>query len=311
VKLLLVTPSLNHGRYLERCVESVMSQRLAGADIQYRILDAGSTDDSGAVLEKLGRAFPELEIRIEPDRGQADALRRGFEDTDADILGWLNADDVLLPGSLDAVARAFEAPRVDVVYGRAWFINERDRVIGAYPTAAFDRDYLTTFCFLSQPSVFFRRSAYERVGGVNRDLHYCMDYDLWLRLAGAGSTFEYVRAYLSATRLYPETKTAMGGQRFVDEIFSVMRRELGHVPDAWKLYQRFRQLESERQSPLRGVVFLNAFLTMPGPVAQKARLAGWILRVFFDHLRAKAAWAFRWAVRGRDWKLEIPRPESR
>ena len=179
-------------------------------------------------------------MRIQSDAGQADALNRGFRYSDGSILGWVNSDDVLLPGALEAVTQTFEEnPDVDVVYGEAYFIDKTGVILSKFPTTKFDANLFLSTCFLSQPSVFFRRAIYEKVGGLNANLHYCLDYNLWIKFYLAKASFYYLQKPLSATRIYGETKTASGGKKFVDEILQMFRDELGYIPECWRLYEKY------------------------------------------------------------------------
>ncbi len=225
----VVTPSLNQGRFLERTVRSVLDQ--GTAELDYLVVDGGSSDASVEVLERYsGR----LRFISEPDRGQAHAVNKALERTAAPIVGWLNSDDVYLPGALDAVRRVFEAsPEVDVVYGDAFHIDEDDRYLDAYPTEAWRPDRLRETCFLCQPAVFFRRRVIEHHGLLDERLHYCLDYEYWLRLALGGARFHHLPRPLAGSRLHPETKTL--GRRVVahSETNSMLRRQLGRAPSRW------------------------------------------------------------------------------
>ena len=239
-KISIVTPSYNQGEFLEETIHSIIAQPCSNCILQYIIQDNCSVDSTHQVLKKYQVMEGGPLVHIEADTGQADALNRGFGYSDGAILGWINSDDVLLPGALESVAHAFvENPNVDVVYGDAYFIDASGVIKNKYPTANFDVGLFLNTCFLSQPSVFFRRSLYEKVGGISNDLHYCLDYNLWLKFYLAGAKFYYLRKPLSATRIYEHTKTATGGNAFVDEILQMLLNELGYVPICWKLYSEY------------------------------------------------------------------------
>lgn len=295
MKLRLITPSLNQARYIERCVRSVMSQERDRIELDYLVLDAESTDGSKKILERLHAEFPQMRLVVGPDEGQADALARGFADcgTDVDILGWLNADDVLLPGCLAQIAAAFADSSVGIAYGKAWFIDEDDLIIGAYPVSPFDRSYLRTFCFLSQPSTFFRRSAYEHVGGIDPALHYCMDYGLWIRLANAGAGFRFLPRYLSATRLHGATKTARGALAFADEVVATLERECGSAPLPWHVYRRYRERAIQRPESSGALHFAAALTETAYRSGEWWSLFAWSARVLWNHAQAKVAWVCR------------------
>ncbi len=225
----VVTPSFNQGRFLERTVLSVLDQGVAGLD--YLVVDGGSSDDSLEVLERYrGR----LRFVSEPDRGQAHAVNKALRRTSAPIVGWLNSDDVYLPGALETVCRFFDRnPEVDVLYGDAFHIGQDDRFLDAYPTEEWRQERLVETCFLCQPAVFFRRRVVEAHGELDERLNYCLDYEYWIRLARGGARFHHLPRPLAGSRLYPETKTL--GRR-VDahaEANSMLRRHLGSTPARW------------------------------------------------------------------------------
>lgn len=289
----IITPSFNQAAFVERCVNSVMTQQLDGVEVEYVVIDSVSDDGSQQILRRLEQEHPGMQLVIEPDKGQADALVKGFTGTDADVLGWLNADDMLLPGSLVRVAATFSQASVDVVYGKAWFINAADNIIGAYPVARFDPEYLKTFCYLSQPSTFFRRSAYQAAGGIDTSLHYCMDYSLWLRLANSRASFCFLPHYLSATRLHDATKTGTGGLFFADEVITMLEKELGEVPLEWRVYRRFRELVDDPAGRQTVASFATALFETARKTGKWRGMALWAARVFVDHAAARIAAASR------------------
>lgn len=144
-----------------------------------------------------------------PDGGQAAAISEGWAQSDADILGWLNADDVLYPEALRTVARVFEAhPEADVVYGHSAICDEHLRMTGYHWAVSAPGPALRLGCNISQPSCFFRRRAFDAAGGLDGTLHYTMDWDLWLRLEAQGSRFLFIDDPLSAVFWGKGTKTS-------------------------------------------------------------------------------------------------------
>jgi len=210
----IVTPSYNQGRYLAATIESVLSQEGDFA-IDYVITDGGSKDDSVAIIESYQARLQDGRWPVkcrgityrwlsEKDRGQTDAIRKGFAMATGELLAWLNSDDTYLPGALARAQRALAG--AEVVYGKSQFTDEHGTVIGKYPTEPFDATRLASFNFIAQPSTFFTKHALEAVGGLDPSLHYVMDYDLWVRLS---REFElaYVPEFLSTFRLHDESKT--------------------------------------------------------------------------------------------------------
>ena len=158
----IVTPSYNQARFIRRTIESVLGQEGA-FDLEYLLVDGGSTDGTAAILEEYS---PRLQWISEPDRGQVDAINKGLERTTGDVVGWLNSDDVLLPGALQRAASAFAArPEVEWVHGRCRIIDEHDRRVRQWVEAykdlrarSFSFEALLTENFISQMTVFWRRS---------------------------------------------------------------------------------------------------------------------------------------------------------
>lgn len=218
--LTVVTPSFNQSEFIAQTIESVVSQDYPR--IEYIVMDGGSTDGT---LEVLRRYEGRLRWISENDAGQSDAIHRGFSLGSGDILAWLNADDLYAPGAVSrAVAALMANAGAGFVYGNADFIDQDGRPAGHQMRRSWDFDHLLNYRnFISQPATFFRRQAYEAVGGLSLDLHYVMDYDLWIKL---GRRFEVVAIpeTLALVRMYAQTKTASGGLARVREMRQMVAR---------------------------------------------------------------------------------------
>ena len=217
----LITPSYNPGPHLLAAIESVLGQDYP--NIEYFVMDGGSTDGTVELLQGLGKGVRWISER---DSGQADAIARGFEQTTGTILGWLNADDELNPGAVRAVVEAFRVhPEAALVYGNADFIDANGRTIGPCTVVEpYCRHRLLHYGdYIIQPAAFFSRQAYESVGGLDRSLHWAMDWDLWIRLAERYDVV-YIQKKLASYRWLGSNKTAEGGFRRLKEIEGVARR---------------------------------------------------------------------------------------
>ena len=240
--LSIVTPSYNQGRFIEETITSVLSQE-GDFFLDYMVVDGGSTDTSVDLIIKYESLLQRKEWPIrcrgieyhwlsEKDNGQTDAIMKGFRMAKGEVLAWLNSDDTYLPGALQTAADAFsKEPGITVLYGKCHFTDVEDKVIGKYPTEAFDVKRLAQFNFICQPSTFFRRSALDAVSGLDSDLHYVMDYDLWIRLAG-NYQFTYLPEFLSTYRLHEESKTLSPKAALANhkEALDIVRKHYGWAP---------------------------------------------------------------------------------
>jgi len=226
----VVTPSYNQGHFLERTIQSVLSQAGCGP-VESLVMDGGSSDESVAILKRYGNA---IQWVSEKDRGQAEAVNKALARATGDIIGWLNSDDIYYPGAIHAARNYFAAhPEADLVYGEANHIDEHDGIIEPYPVEDWDFERLKNRCFLCQPAVFFRRRVVERYGPLDANRQFSLDYEYWLRLGMAGARFERVDALLAGSRLYADTKTLGSRVKVHSEINDMLRDLFGRVPDRW------------------------------------------------------------------------------
>lgn len=225
----IVTPSYEQGRFLERTIYSVVRQNYPA--LQYVVQDGSSRDESVDVIRRYERQL--VRWASEPDSGQADAINRGFESLNGEIMAWLNSDDLLLPGALAYVARFFaEHPEVDVVYGHRLMINERDGQIGAWIMPPHDDLALTLADYIPQETLFWRRSIWEASGGrLDTDFGYALDWDLLLRFREAGANMVRLPRFLGAFRIHEEQKSTAAIDLGAEECDRLRRRLHGrHVP---------------------------------------------------------------------------------
>ena len=225
MKISVVTPSFNQAAFIERTIESVLSQR-GDFELEHLVVDAGSTDGT---LDILRRHQGRLRWISEKDRGQSDAINKGFRMAAGDVLAWLNSDDTYEPGALDAVARTLRDTGVRWCFGECRIVDERDRevrrLISRYKSWVSRRYSLRRLLgrnFIPQPATFFRRDLIEEAGPLDESLHYAMDYDLWLRFARlAPPTF--VPRPLAAFRWHGGSKTGGRYRTAAWECFRIAR----------------------------------------------------------------------------------------
>jgi glycosyltransferase involved in cell wall biosynthesis len=204
-RISLVTPVFDGVRFVEHTVRSVIEQDYDA--LEYLIQDGGSSDGTLEVLARYRHATAGLES--EPDAGQANAINRGLTRASGEILAYLNADDVLLPGTLHYVAAYLERhPDVDVVYGHRVLIDEANREIGRWVLPLHDDRALSWADYVPQETLFWRRRIWERVGAcLDETFQFAMDWDLLLRFRDAGARFVRLPRFLGAFRVHPDQKS--------------------------------------------------------------------------------------------------------
>ncbi len=220
----IVTPSFNQARYLEATIRSVLSQDYAR--IEYMILDGGSSDGTVDILKKYGGKLAGWVS--EKDKGQTDAINKGFARAKGEVLAWLNSDDTYEPGAVSAAARYLqEHPEVGMVYGDCNFINETGRVIGKFSSAQTSYRLLRQgYSHIPQQTMFFRAELWKQVGPLDPSFYFAMDYDLWTRIA-ARSEIKYVPQTWANFRLHTSGKTILADDRCWPEMIRVHYRDGG------------------------------------------------------------------------------------
>jgi len=241
LRISVIMPSFNQARFLRTAIDSVQSQR-GDFDLEHIVVDGGSTDESVEILKSYGN---KLRWVSEPDNGQSDALNKGLVMATGDVIGWLNSDDLYEPGALAAVARVFNAePQTQWLYGKVGITNSAGQEIRRWVTRyknarmrhyKFSRHLVENW--ISQMGVFWRRSTGQKVGSFRVDLHYCMDYDYWLRL-GACWPGRFLDRYLAAFRWYEDSKSGSGfAVQFREELEVAKAIAAGGYP--WAIFKHW------------------------------------------------------------------------
>lgn len=217
-RVTIITPSYNQAAYLEATIQSVLAQHYP--NLEYMVIDGGSTDGS---LEIIQRYAGQLSWWVsEKDRGQADAINKGFARATGDFAAWLNSDDLYLPGALQSAVRALQADeRRALVFGDVQSIDAAGEQINRMTFGNWGLEEVMQFNIISQPGVFLRRSALEKAGPLDLSYHYLLDHHLWLRVAQFGS-MQYVPERWAAARFHPEAKNLAHAAEFGREAYRIV-----------------------------------------------------------------------------------------
>jgi len=249
----VITPSYNQSRYLEQTIRSVLEQNYPR--LEYFVMDGGSTDASVEIIRR-------YENRLagwvsEPDRGQADAINKGFRRATGEIIAWLNSDDVYQPGVIQKAVNAFaQHPAAAMIYGDVLSIDENSRPFNLQTFRAFTLPDLMAFNIISQPAVFMRRAALEQAGFLDPTYHLLLDHHLWLRMARLAPLI-YLPETLAAARYHAEAKNLSRTADF--------GREALRLVEWMRADPQFSALfEQNRRRILAGAHRLNAFYLLDG-----------------------------------------------
>ena len=235
----IVTPSYNQAPFLEETIQSVLSQDYQ--PLEYIIVDGGSND---GCLEIIQRYADRLAWWVsEPDRGQTDAINKGFARARGEVLAWLNSDDTYLPGAVAEAVAAMQAhPEAGLVYGDANLIDEHGRVIGKFPARQTDyRRLRRGYVHIPQQAAFFRADLWKQVGPLDPTFYFAMDYDLWVRLARVGPLIYTPRLWANF-RLHGAGKSVVSDERCWPEMLRVHQRDGGGPLSVLYLKARLRPL---------------------------------------------------------------------
>lgn len=218
-RLSIVIPSFNQAEFLERTIRSVVEQNYT--NLEFIIQDGNSNDASLDIIKKYENyAF----VNSEKDKGQADAINRGFSRSSGEIMAWINSDDIYLPGAFNYVINYFNKhPGVDVVYSHRILIDENDKEIGRWFLPAHDKKVIYWADFIPQETLFWRRRIWEKIGSrLDDSLNFALDWDLLIRFQEAGAKIARLPCFLAAFRVHPAQKTSA-------HISSLGEQEMFHI----------------------------------------------------------------------------------
>jgi len=224
-KITIVTPSFNQGQYLEETIRSVLLQDYP--DLEYLVIDGGSSDESVEIIRKYGEYLAYW--TSEKDDGQTHAINKGFARATGEWLGWLNSDDVYLPGVLSwLAAKVREAPKVAWVAGAVDFIGPKPGVRLQQPGANLI-EWLTHQAEFSQPGAFWKRDVMEGLGPLVESMHYSFDWELWCRFVAHGLMPLCDARPVARFREYPASKSCSRWDRFCAENEAILDRFLSRL----------------------------------------------------------------------------------
>ena len=265
-RITVVTPSLNQGQFLEETILSVIGQKYP--NLEYIVLDGGSTDGSVEIIRKYERHFAHWVS--EKDDGHAAAINQGFARATGEILGWLNSDDTYLPGTLAHVAAMLDPGRAQILFGNCRHLAESE-TYGSDVRSRHTTMNLALADYIIQPSTFWTRKAWDATGPLDESLTFAFDWDWFIRARNAAVTFHPDDRYLATYRMHPGHKSGAGGKRRDAELAEIYRRHSGP-----RYAELFTHCCARRSA-------INAVRTWLGRAAM-SRVEGTVLKIVFPTL---------------------------
>lgn len=234
MKFSIITASYNQAPYIERSLASVQAQTFR--DFEHIIHDGLSSDGSQELLRAYAAGKSHVRLVIEKDGGQVQAINSGLKEATGEILTWLNTDDFLFDAQvLECVAKAFDDPEVDVVYGRGWYVDQSgEKVRDVFVKSAIKGpDDLISSLGVFQPALYFRRRVFERLGGLDPKYQLTLDYEYWIRMLQAGIRFKFLDVPLAKATLHEDSKTVGSRGRQLVETLLLVKDRYGYVHPDW------------------------------------------------------------------------------
>ncbi len=219
----IITPSYNQGKYIEETILSVINQTYR--NIEYIIMDGCSTDETREVLEKY-KDNNNIKIYIEKDKGQTDAINKGFKMAKGELVGWINSDDKLKPDCIqNIVEEYYKNKSASIFYGSIDFIDENGRKMKSKEIHEVDYNYLLNVNpDINQIGSFYNTEYVRNIGYLNETINFTMDYDLWLKLLKINKGIK-LNKILGEFRMQSASKTMTHGNaiKFWKDIFKIRK----------------------------------------------------------------------------------------
>ncbi|MCJ7626712.1 MAG: glycosyltransferase [Anaerolineaceae bacterium] len=217
-KISIITPSYNQAQFLEQTILSVITQDYP--NLEYIIVDGASSDESVKIIQKF-----ESQLAwwvSESDKGQSEAVNKGWKKATGEIIGWLNSDDVLLPGAVSRMVAAFrETPQMGLIYGDVYAIDTVGEIFNIMTFDDWDIENLMSFDIISQPGVFMRQDVLEKAGYLDAEIHFLMDTHLWLKMVQL-APIRYLPGPVAAARYHPGAKNVGAGARYGRDAYMIV-----------------------------------------------------------------------------------------
>ncbi len=225
--LSVLMPSFNSASYIARSIESVLA--IDGVDVELLIQDGLSTDETASVVASIDD--PRVRLVSTADQGQSDALNHALARARGEWIGWLNADDVYDAAAVGRIAGML-GPELDFVYGDYGTIDHEGLELKRYRSSRpfSTRRLLRYGVYVNCSAGFYRADFLRETGGLDPGLHYCMDYDLLLRIAKRSPRTLYIPSIVMRLRSHADAKTSTSQSGFVEESWRVQRRHAAGVP---------------------------------------------------------------------------------
>lgn len=223
-RISFVIPTRNQAQFIGQCIDGCLAQAIPDSEIV--VVDGASTDHTRDVLASYGDRVRWIS---EPDRGQSDAINKSIRMATGELVAWINSDDYYAsPTAIARLMDAFDAEsEVDIAYGNGLRVDAEGNDLGPYDARPIARveDIITHGAsFVLQPALVFRRQLFLDVGGVDEELHYTMDYELWIRMFAAARKTRYVPAVIACARYHNDAKSIAWMGKQIREALAVKQR---------------------------------------------------------------------------------------